>query len=466
MSASRFAALLFGFREPVDRRTYVVTGVLLFLLRYVVDAAVAFQLSGQWWHPLNYLTPVFALRNQGLDLSAAGADAQTMGYAFMALWMLPFLWVGVSMSVRRASNAGLPALVGLLFMVPLLNFLTIFLLSLLPTRQGESQRPTAPSEKIDSFTVSALLGMATGIAVATVMTTVSTLVLGEYGSGLFVATPFVIGFFAAWFLNRYRQRSLGSSIGVMTVSMVLAGAALLLFALEGVLCLAMAFPIAWVIGLLGALVGHAVASAGNFSQSHAVMLVFLLPCMVAAEHFDRPAPERAVTTAIEIDAPPSDVWPNVIGFSDLPEEGVPWYFAMGIAYPQRAVIEGRGVGAVRYCEFSTGPFVEPITVWDEPNHLAFDVQSQPPSMHEWSPWEHVNAPHVDGYIVSHRGEFRLVALDGGTRTRLEGTTWYHLDMFPQAYWTLYSDELLHSIHRRVLHHIRDLSEAGERSVEP
>jgi hypothetical protein len=160
------------------------------------------------------------------------------------------------------------------------------------------------------------------------------------------------------------------------------------------------------------------------------------------------------------------VWPNVIGFSDLPEEGVPWYFAMGIAYPQRAVIEGRGVGAVRYCEFSTGPFVEPITVWDEPNHLAFDVQSQPPSMHEWSPWEHVNAPHVDGYIVSHRGEFRLVALDGGTRTRLEGTTWYHLDMFPQAYWTLYSDELLHSIHRRVLHHIRDLSEAGERSVEP
>jgi len=38
-------------------------------------------------------------------------------------------------------------------------------------------------------------------------------------------------------------------------------------------------------------------------------------------------------------------------------------FRLGFASPQYARIEGTGVGAIRYCVFSTGPFVEPITAW-------------------------------------------------------------------------------------------------------
>ena len=69
-------------------------------------------------------------------------------------------------------------------------------------------------------------------------------------------------------------------------------------------------------------------------------------------------------TVVEIDAPPEAVWPNVVAFSALRAAGVA--LPLGIAYPLRATISGRGVGAVRRCEFSTGAFVEPITVWDEP----------------------------------------------------------------------------------------------------
>jgi len=119
-------------------------------------------------------------------------------------------------------------------------------------------------------------------------------------------------------------------------------------------------------------------------------------------------------------APPERVWRHVIGFSKLPEPD-PWYFKLGIAYPRRATIEGTGMGAVRRCEFSTGAFVEPVTVWDPPRRLAFDVESQPPPMHELSPYRHVHPPHLDGYLRCQRGEFRLVALPGG-RTRLEGST--------------------------------------------
>ena len=118
-------------------------------------------------------------------------------------------------------------------------------------------------------------------------------------------------------------------------------------------------------------------------------------------------------TAIEIDAPAAVVWEHVTSFSEI-TAAPPWYFRTGLAYPLRARLEGSGVGAVRHCEFTTGAFVEPITVWDAPRRLAFDVIAQPPPLHEWSPYSRVYAPHLDGFFRTSHGEFRLVALDGGT----------------------------------------------------
>jgi hypothetical protein len=177
---------------------------------------------------------------------------------------------------------------------------------------------------------------------------------------------------------------------------------------------------------------------------------------MGAEAAAPPAPLREVASSIVIDAPPEVVWPHVVGFTELPPP-TQLAFRLGIAYPIRARIEGSGVGAVRYCEFSTGPFVEPITIWDPPRRLAFDVVSQPEPMDELSPYQQVNAPHLLDGFVSRRGEFRLVELPGG-RTRLEGSTWYQLDMAPQAYWRIYSDALIGSIHERVLAHVKRLAE--------
>ncbi|HJP60493.1 MAG TPA: hypothetical protein VJ865_10850, partial [Gemmatimonadaceae bacterium] len=128
-----------------------------------------------------------------------------------------------------------------------------------------------------------------------------------------------------------------------------------------------------------------------------------------------------------------------------------------IAFPVAATIDGAGVGAVRRCEFSTGAFVEPITVWDEPRRLAFDVISQPPAMRELSPYSKVYAPHLNGFFRSARGEFRLVPTDSGTR--LEGHTWYSVNIHPQSYWRALSEALLHRIHQRVLDQVKREAEA-------
>jgi hypothetical protein len=48
--------------------------------------------------------------------------------------------------------------------------------------------------------------------------------------------------------------------------------------------------------------------------------------------------------------------------------------------------------------------------------------------------------------------FWRIAL-AGNRTRLEGRTWYELEMAPAGYWQLISEALIHRIHRRALEHI-------------
>jgi hypothetical protein len=78
-------------------------------------------------------------------------------------------------------------------------------------------------------------------------------------------------------------------------------------------------------------------------------------------------------------------------------------------------------------------------------------------MRELSPWGPLRPPHLESGFQSERGEFRLLALPDG-RTRLEGTTWYALDLHPSWYWRTVAEPIVHRIHLRVLEHVRALAE--------
>jgi hypothetical protein len=172
-------------------------------------------------------------------------------------------------------------------------------------------------------------------------------------------------------------------------------------------------------------------------------------------------PVYEVGTSIEINASPENVWNQVVAFAQIPEPKE-WLFRAGIAYPVRAEIIGQGPGAERHCVFSTGQFVEPIEVWDEPRLLKFSVTSNPPPMREWSPYGNIDTPHLHGFFESNGGQFSLTELPGG-RTRLEGTTWYKHTLWPAVYWRNWSDYIIHRIHLRVLRHIEILSTTGKGS---
>jgi uncharacterized membrane protein YhaH (DUF805 family) len=440
--------LWFGLSARVDRRTYLVHGALLVAFKYAVDAAVVGLLAHKLWTPLDYLNPLYTTRARAL------APAPEWLLAALAVWALPFLWIGVSMSLRRLIDAGDLPWLCLFFFVPYLNW--IFFATLAARPSGRPAAPAADREEEDDVLRAVLLGIGASLAIGALSFALHVAVLKQYSSTVFLGTPFTMGAAAGYIYNRRRARSAQATAGVGALAVALAFASLLLFALEGAICLVMAAPVVLAAGVLGSLIGRAIAHEARASAAAAAVLLFVLPAAGWAEVRLSAGQEREVLSSIEIDAPPRRVWGHVVSFSELPAPPE-WFFQLGISYPQRARIEGRGAGAVRRCEFSTGAFVEPITAWEEPSRLAFDVASQPPPMHEWSPYRHVHPPHLDGTLRSRRGEFRLIALPGG-RTRLEGRTWYTLEIFPEAYWIIWSDLLVHRIHERVLQHIRRLAE--------
>jgi len=412
-------------------------------------------------HPLLYVAPTFATRGLLIKELAGTPQSVELALPLMVVWALPFIWIGVSMSFRRARNAGISPWTGLLFFVPLFNMLVIAILCTLPTRERDlkQQAPGRAVPEPSAILGHAIVAVCWSALFGVVLTALCVFVLDSYGAALFVGGPVVMGAIGGWRVNRHQWRGFRPAMLVGLISSLICGGLLIIFAMEGIVCLAMVAPLAIAGAVGGAVIGAALAQLGHGTGQSVSAMALMLPIVGAGDVVAPTAlPAYSVTTDIIIDAPPAAVWPNVIGFSELPPPQ-DWLLNTGISCPLRARIEGEGVGAVRYCEFTTGPFVEPITVWDPPQRLGFDVVEQPAPMHEWSPYDVVFAPHLEGTMISQRGAFELIPLPGGG-TQLKGTTWYTLDIAPAPYWRLWSDLVVHRIHTRVLRHIKNLSETG------
>ena len=434
--------------EPYGRRDYLRDGLLLMLLKYTVDAGVILIVADVAWTPLDYVASTIALHG------SKAAQFPVALNLWLLAWTLIFVCIGVVLSVRRARDAGVPPWLVVAFFLPVLNYALMVLLLLLPTGREVADEPlrdeTGPVGPHSSRAV--FLGVVSGLAAVTALVGLGTLLIQSYGWTLFLATPFVIGVASAFVARRADPAGPDATGVVVLVTLATVAVAVVFLAFEGLVCLAMAIPLVVPLAMIGGVIGRELAGRIVSPASSVMLMLLLIPPGHAMDRLVENAPPREVMTAVEIDAPPEKVWTYVVSFSDITSPPA-WYFRLGLAAPLRARIDGTGVGAIRWCEFTTGAFREPITAWDEPARLAFDVTDQPPPLQEWSPWRSVYAPHLQGFFRSTKGEFRLVRLPGN-RTRLEGRTWYRLKMEPQVYWTVIADAIVHRIHVRVLDHIR------------
>jgi hypothetical protein len=433
----------------MTRARYVAIGAALMAVKYAGDFLLVLAATGHTWTPKDYVYSLF------FALSPKIATAPTWLLWAMGVWVLPFVIIGVRLTMRRAIDAGWTPWVALGFFVPIINYVLMIALSLAPTAiQSEARAGVAPAAAAGvRRSVALAIAAASGALLGPLMIGLCVYLLRSYSSALFLGTPYVIGVVSGYVMMRLNPDAQARDpllAGLLAIGVI--AALVLLSSLEGAVCLLMAVPIAIPLVLFGASTGRFIAQRGRSHAGPIVLGLIALPMSALMEPAPAAPMAREVFSAIEIAAAPDVVWPHVVAFEPMAEP-TDWMSRSGIAYPKSAHIVGTGVGAIRYCEFSTGAFVEPITAWEPGHRLAFDVTFSPPPMRELSFYSNVHPPHLDGFLRSRHGEFRLVALPGG-RTRLEGRTWYELDMAPEWYWRLYGDWTIHRIHARVLEHIK------------
>jgi hypothetical protein len=446
---------LFSFSGEISRFGYLSVACIAVLVKHAIDLTVAWAFHRPW-DVTHYFMPL------GVPAVVGRLTLEDMKFLTIMLAVsVPFAWVGLGITTRRFRTIGWPLWLVPLFFVPIANLASFAVAAAWPEHDptAASRRESwvariVPTDALGAAVFALLVAAVLGAA----LVPIGTIALGSYGWGLFAGIPFGQGAIAAYAYAARAPRTLGASIVVALLSIGVTTIALLALDLEGAICIVMATPIAAGFAAMGGFFGYAI-SRQTFLPNTAVVLLCVLvaPAIMGAETISsRVAPTYAVTTSIDVAAPPEVVWRNVISFPDLPPP-TELAFRAGVAYPVRARIVGHGVGAMRYCEFSTGDFVEPITVWQANRELAFSVLKSAEPMREWSPYGQIDTPHLHNYMVSRRGQFVLERLpDGGTR--LIGTTWYQHHLWPAAYWRLWSDAIVHDIHFRVLKHIKALSE--------
>jgi uncharacterized membrane protein YhaH (DUF805 family) len=453
---------LLGWQGRVRRGTYALFGFVGLAIKHNLDRFIALQFGERWslwsyWAPIERLSALKAL--------SANDSKFLLALFFTAI---PFIWIGLTMTVKRLRDAGQPTWLAVMFFAPVVNLIFLAILAIYPSAEPTATTSASVTPFVSPFWPrskwgSAALGAAIAAIIGVLGTWLAIAGLGSYGLSLFIALPFVMGYVSVWTHTRAHPRSYVDVVAITSLSVLLAGAGILAVAIEGIVCLAMAAPIAWLLALIGGSLAYVIHTKPGMRAAQAApfgAVLLALPLLMGLEHATPPAtPRFQVRTSIEIAAPADVVWKHIIAFPPLgkPTE-IPFRYA-GIAYPIEATIRGEGLSADRECRFSTGSFKEPILVWEPGKHFAFGVADEPLLMTETSPYGQIHVRHLDDHdFQPERADFVLTSLSNGG-TRLEGTTTYQNKMWPGTYWRLYTDFIVHSIHQRVFEHVKQLSDA-------
>ena len=215
---------------------------------------------------------------------------------------------------------------------------------------------------------------------------------------------------------------------------------------EGAVCLLIGFPILFVCGFAGVLLGRL------FKAKTAAINLSIIPVLLIAtlaEGKMRQDQRQVVEDRILIKAPAANVWNYLVSFPSIDTAPNYWLNAVGLPSPLATTCQGAFVGAARECIFSDGlVFKERVSEITLMRLLTFEIVEQP------------RDPELLGHLTLHRGQFQLIENNDGTTT-LIGRSWYTLHMRPLWYFDWWTRDVTSHVHLRVMEHIKTLAE-GER----
>src|SRR2546428_7201484 len=308
----RYVRYWFTLVDAVDRRAYLATGLGLMAFTCPADAGAVALAPGRFWSPPDYLLPFYLLRAE----NPAGAPAWFLP-AFV-LWTLPFLWIGVAMTLRRAVDAGRSPWLALAFFVPLVNYVVMLALCRLPTAPLKPREERAGGRAVDARAALGLYGIPAGLAVALPTILLNVYVLRRYSTSLFLGTPFTLGAVTAYVFNRAAPQGPGATAQVVSLSLVLLAGAMLLFALEGLVCVVLALPLALALAILGGIFGRAITLHTPGRAGPLASLVLAAPLLAGLDEArgPSPTPPYQVEDSVVVAAPRAVGWRQVVGFTE------------------------------------------------------------------------------------------------------------------------------------------------------
>src|SRR5437870_133640 len=213
---------------------------------------------------------------------------------------------------------------------------------------------------------------------------------------------------------------------------------------EGAVCLLIGFPILFVCGFAGVLLGRLLFKSKSATINLSVLPVLLIATL--AEGKMRQSQQHVVEDRTRIDASANQVWNYVVSFPAINAAPNYWLNKVGLPSPLATTCQGAFVGAARECVFSDGlVFKERVSEIAPMRLLTFEIVEQPSN------------PELLGHLTLHRGQFQLIDNNDGTTT-LIGRSWYTLHMRPLWYFDWWTRDVTSHVHLRVMEHIKTLSE--------
>ncbi|MCX6612536.1 MAG: hypothetical protein NTW74_17000 [Acidobacteria bacterium] len=243
--------------QPIGRFSYLFCGVLLVVVKFAIDALVA-KLFGRQWSAFIYWSPL------NLKLFSLSGNERNFAFALAAV-SVPFIAVGIWLTVRRLRTLRLHPWLSILFFLPVVNL--IFFAFLIAAPEFEKKEPVAGTANglriFQEDSVTSMLG-AVGIAAlcAGLAVWFSIVTLGSYGWGVFLAVPFCTGLLTTLLVSIPKTRSYGYCLKSSLLAMGMTGAGLLAIGFEGLVCLVMCIPIAVPIAMIGVLVAREIIRPG------------------------------------------------------------------------------------------------------------------------------------------------------------------------------------------------------------
>ncbi len=312
-------------------------------------------------------------------------------------------------------------------MLPTIQIIIVIIIAVLP----KFKEVDADVEDNKSGASHVIIGLFSGAFIIIIAVAISALTLGAYGWGLFVMTPFLSGMVTAYITNRGRDLSAAKSANVVILSGLLGCFALLMLALEGLMCIILAAPLAAIMAIMGGSLGRGYAieknKVGNPLYSIAALpLIFIFESVIP--------PELPISSEhhIEIEASPQNIW-DVIANDHYNDKSSFLINVSGLAYPMKIDFLSKGVGSEVKGHFSTGQSKAIVTEWLPNKLLAIKMIIQPPAMEEMSPYRDVHAPHLNGYFDTQETKFKITPLANGN-SRLSVYSKHKLRIDPSFYW--------------------------------